>query len=38
MNARRLGKLAALVTLAASGAYVFIYLYRWEWNRARCRP
>ena len=35
MNARRLGKLAALVTLAASGAYVFIYLYRWEWNRAQ---
>jgi hypothetical protein len=22
------------VTLAASGAYMFIYLYRWEWNRA----
>ena len=35
MNARRLGKLAAFVTLAASGAYVFIYLYRWEWNRAQ---
>ena len=35
MNAQRLGKLAALVTLAASGAYVFIYLYRWEWNRAQ---
>ena len=35
MNARLLGKLAAFVTLAASGAYVFIYLYRWEWNRAQ---
>jgi hypothetical protein len=23
-----------LVTLAYSGAYVFVYLYRWEWNRA----
>jgi hypothetical protein len=35
MNARRLGLLAAFVTLAASGAYVFVYLYRWEWNRAQ---
>jgi hypothetical protein len=35
MNARRIGRLAAFVTLAASGAYVFIYLYRWEWNRAQ---
>jgi hypothetical protein len=35
MNARLLGKLAAFVTLAASGAYVFVYLYRWEWNRAQ---
>jgi hypothetical protein len=35
MSARLLGKLAAFVTLAASGAYVFVYLYRWEWNRAQ---
>ena len=35
MNARRAGLLVALVTLAASGAYVFVYLYRWEWNRAQ---
>jgi hypothetical protein len=35
MNARLLGRLAAFVTLAASGAYVFVYLYRWEWNRAQ---
>jgi hypothetical protein len=34
MNARRLGALAAIFTLVASGAYVFIYLERWEWNRA----
>ncbi len=35
MNARRLGALAAVATLLASGAYFFIYLYRWEWNRAQ---
>lgn len=35
MNARRLGVIAAIVTLVASGSYVFIYLYRWEWNRAQ---
>ena len=35
MNARKLGMLGALATLAASGAYVFVYLYRWEWNRAQ---
>jgi hypothetical protein len=35
MNAKRLGALAGIVTLAASGAYVFIYLARWEWNRAQ---
>ena len=35
MNARRIGVLAAIFTLVASGAYVFIYLYRWEWNRAQ---
>lgn len=26
--------LVAVVTLAASGVYLFVYLYRWEWNRA----
>ena len=30
-----LGLLAAIATLLASGAYVFVYLYRWEWNRAQ---
>ena len=35
MNARRIGGLAALVTLLASGTYFFLYLYRWEWNRAQ---
>ncbi len=35
MNARRIGLIAAVFTLVASGAYVFIYLYRWEWNRAQ---
>ena len=35
MNARKIGILAAVVTLLASGAYVFVYLYRWEWNRAQ---
>jgi hypothetical protein len=35
MTARRAGLLAAIATLAASGAYVFVYLYRWEWNRAQ---
>lgn len=34
MNARRLGYLAAIVTLVASGVYFFVYLDRWEWNRA----
>ena len=34
MTARRLGLLALIVTLGASGWYVFVYLYRWEWNRA----
>lgn len=34
MIAKRLGWVMAAVTLAASGAYVFVYLYRWEWNRA----
>jgi hypothetical protein len=35
MNARKIGGLAAIVTLLASGAYFFLYLYRWEWNRAQ---
>ena len=35
MNARRVGAVAAVVTLLASGAYFFVYLYRWEWNRAQ---
>ncbi len=34
MNARRLGYVAAILTLAASGVYFFVYLDRWEWNRA----
>ncbi|MGH8983172.1 MAG: hypothetical protein ACRDY6_04775 [Acidimicrobiia bacterium] len=34
MSARRIGWGIGLVTLAYSGAYVFVYLYRWEWNRA----
>jgi hypothetical protein len=34
MTARRLGLLALIVTLGASGWYVFVYLYRSEWNRA----
>ena len=35
MNARRIGALAAVITLLASGSYFFVYLYRWEWNRAQ---
>jgi hypothetical protein len=34
VNARRIAVLAALLVMAASGAYFFVYLYRWEWNRA----
>ena len=34
MIVRRLGLLALVATLGASGWYVFVYLYRWEWNRA----
>jgi hypothetical protein len=34
MMARRLAWLVAILTLVASGLYVFVYLYRWEWNRA----
>jgi hypothetical protein len=32
--ARRIAWLIAILTLVASGTYVFVYLYRWEWNRA----
>ncbi|MGH9138284.1 MAG: hypothetical protein ACRD0G_14770 [Acidimicrobiales bacterium] len=35
MSARRIGIVAAVVTMLASGAYVFVYLDRWEWNRAQ---
>jgi hypothetical protein len=35
VNAKRIGGLAAVLTLLASGAYFFLYLYRWEWNRAQ---
>ncbi|MPY95993.1 MAG: hypothetical protein GEV08_23930 [Acidimicrobiia bacterium] len=34
MNTRRIGLAVGVVTLLASGSYVFVYLYRWEWNRA----
>jgi hypothetical protein len=34
MSARRIGLLAGVVTLGASGWYVAVYLARWEWNRA----
>jgi len=34
VNGRRIGYLAAIVTIAASGYYFFVYLTRWEWNRA----
>jgi hypothetical protein len=34
VSPRRLGMLAAIAVMAASGSYVFVYLYRWEWNRA----
>lgn len=34
MNARRIGYLAAALSIAASGYYFFLYLTRWEWNRA----
>jgi hypothetical protein len=34
MSTRRIGAVVGIVTLVASGAYVFVYLYRWEWNRA----
>ena len=34
MSARRIGYLAALLTVAASGYYFFLYLTRWEWSHA----
>lgn len=34
MSARRIAWAVGVITLAASGTYVFVYLYRWEWNRA----
>jgi hypothetical protein len=34
MTARRLRYVAALLTLACTGVYLFVYLYRWEWHRA----
>jgi hypothetical protein len=34
MTTRRIGLAAGVLTLLASGGYVFVYLYRWEWNRA----
>lgn len=30
----RIGRAIGLVTLLASGFYLFLYLERWEWNRA----
>ena len=33
MSAKKLAYAVMAVTLAASGAYMFVYLYRWEWNR-----
>jgi len=34
MIARRIALALGVVSMAASGLYVFVYLYRWEWNRA----
>jgi hypothetical protein len=34
MSSKAIGAVVGIVTLVASGAYVFVYLYRWEWNRA----
>ena len=31
---KRLPPLVLVLTLLASGGYVFVYLYRWEWHRA----
>jgi hypothetical protein len=33
-STRIVGLLVGVMTLIASGSYVFVYLYRWEWNRA----
>lgn len=31
---KKVAWLAAVVTLVATGSYIFVYLYRWEWHRA----
>ncbi len=31
---KKIGWLTGLVTLLATGGYIFVYLYRWEWHRA----
>ncbi len=31
---KKVAWLAAIVTVAATGTYIFVYLYRWEWHRA----
>jgi len=31
---KRLAIIIALLSMIATGIYVFVYLYRWEWNRA----
>ncbi len=31
---KKIGWLTGVVTLLASGGYIFVYLYRWEWHRA----
>lgn len=31
---KKIAWLTGLVTLLATGGYIFVYLYRWEWHRA----
>lgn len=31
---KKFGWLTGVVTLLATGGYIFVYLYRWEWHRA----
>ncbi len=31
---KKVAWLAGVITVAATGSYVFVYLYRWEWHRA----
>lgn len=31
---KKIAWLSGLVTLLATGGYIFVYLYRWEWHRA----